>query len=82
MFEARNRIHFIYRNITNVVRFYSGPIKFTLLWLDGIDKMVGQHPTTRDADEERNGDKPPPHEARKHGDGLNSCVGICLLELL
>ena len=45
MFEARNRIHFIYRNITNVVRFYSGPIKFTFGLLDGIDKMVRQHLT-------------------------------------
>ena len=29
----------------SVVRFYSGPVKFTLGWLDRIDKMIRQYPT-------------------------------------
>ena len=29
----------------SVVRFYSGPVKFTLGWLDKIDKMIRQHLT-------------------------------------
>ena len=43
IFEARNRIHFINQNVMSVVRFYSGPIKFTLGWLDIIDMMIRQH---------------------------------------
>ena len=45
VFEARNWIHFVNQNIMSVVRFYSGPVKFTLGWLDRIDKMVRQHLT-------------------------------------
>ena len=37
VFDARNWIHFINQNIMSVVRFYSGPVKFTLGWLDRID---------------------------------------------
>ena len=44
-FEARNWIHFINQNVMSVVRFYSGPIKFTLGWLDRVDKMIRQHLT-------------------------------------
>ena len=33
-FEARNWIHFINQNVMSVVRFYSGPVKFTTGWLD------------------------------------------------
>ena len=29
----------------SVVRFYSGPVKFTLGWLDRIDKLIRQHLT-------------------------------------
>ena len=45
VFEARNVIHFINQNIMSVIRFYSGPVKFTLGWLDRIDPMIRQHLT-------------------------------------
>ena len=30
VFEARNWVHFINQNVMSVIRFYSGPVKFTL----------------------------------------------------
>ena len=45
VFEERNRIQFINQNVMSVVQFYSGPVKFTLEWLDSMDKMVRQHVT-------------------------------------
>ena len=38
VFEVRNWIHFTNQNIMSIVRFYSGPVKFTLGWLDRIDR--------------------------------------------
>ena len=46
-FEARNRIHFINQNVMSVVGFYSGPVRFTLGWLDRIDQMIRQHLTSQ-----------------------------------
>ena len=43
--ETRNWIQSINKNVTSVVRFYSGPVKFTLGWLDRVDMMVRQHLT-------------------------------------
>ena len=31
------------QNIMSIVRFYSGPVKFTLGWLDGVDRTIRQH---------------------------------------
>ena len=45
VFESQNWIHFINQNIMSVVRFYSGPVKFTLGWLDNIDRMIRQRLT-------------------------------------
>ena len=45
VFEARNWIHFVNQNIMSVVRFYSGPVKFTIGWLDRIDLLIRQHLT-------------------------------------
>ena len=45
VFEAKNRIHFINQNVMSVIRFYSGPVKFTLGWLDGMDRLIRQHLT-------------------------------------
>ena len=45
VFETRNWIQHINRNIMSVVRFFSGPVKFTLGWLDRIDMMIRQHLT-------------------------------------
>ena len=47
VFEARNWIHFINQNVMSVVRFYSGPVKFTLGWLDRIDLVIRQHLTSQ-----------------------------------
>ena len=63
VFEAMNRIRFINRNIMSVVRFYSGPVKFTLGGLDRMDQTIRQSLTPRDAYEARRGDKPPRYEA-------------------
>ena len=43
VFESRNWVQYINQNVMSVVRFYSEPVKFTLGWLDGIDKMIRQH---------------------------------------
>ena len=43
VFEARNWIQFINQNVMSVVRFYSGPVKFTLRWLDRPDRTIRQH---------------------------------------
>ena len=44
-FESRNWVQFVNQNIMSVVRFYSGPVKFTLGWLDRVDMMIRQHLT-------------------------------------
>ena len=33
--------------VMSVVRFYSGPVKLTIGWLDRIDKTIRQHLTRR-----------------------------------
>ena len=45
VFETRNWIHYVNQNIMSVVRFYSGPVKFTLGWLDRADMMIRRHLT-------------------------------------
>ena len=45
VFETRNWIHFINQNVMSVIRFYSGPVKFALGWLDMIDMMIRPHLT-------------------------------------
>ena len=83
VFEARNRIHSINQNILSVVRFYSGPVKFTLGWLDRIDKVIRQHLTSqgmlmkRGMATSRLYTKPD-----DMGIGLKSCVGVYLFELV
>ena len=44
-FESRNWVRYVNKNIVSIVRFYSGPVRFTIGWLDGIDKMIRQHLT-------------------------------------
>ena len=83
VFEARNWIQFINQNVMSVVRFYSGPVKFTLGWLDRIDKMNRQHLTQqgllmkRGMATSRLYMKPD-----DMGMGLKSSVGVYLLELV
>ena len=82
VFEARNWIHFINQNVMSVIRFYSGPVKFTLGWLDMIDKMIHQHLTRQGMTMKRG-----MATARLYmkpddmGLGLKSCVAVYLLEL-
>ena len=67
----------------SVIRFYSGPVKFTLGWLDRIDKLIRQHLTghwmltKRGMTTSRLYMKPD-----DMGMGLKSCVGVYLLELV
>ena len=83
VFEAKNWIRFINQNVMSVVRFYSGPVKFTLWWLDPVDMMVRQHLTKqgmlmkRGMATSRLYMKPD-----DMGIGLKSCVGVYLLELV
>ena len=83
VFETRNWAHFINQNVMSVVRFYSGPVKFTLGWLDGIDKMIRQRLTKEEMLMKRGMAtsrlfmKPD-----DMGFGLNSSVGVYLLELV
>ena len=46
-FETRNWIQYVNQNIMSVIRFFSGPVKFTLGWLDKIDKIIRQHLTSQ-----------------------------------
>ena len=66
VFEARNWIQYINQNVMSVIRFFSGPVKFTLGCLDRVDMTNRQHLTSqaRDVDEKRHGDEPPLHEPR------------------
>ena len=83
VFEARNRIHFVNQNIMSVVRFYSGPVKFTLGWLDRIDLTIRHHLTSqgmlmkRGMATSRLYMKPD-----DMGMGLKSSVAVYLLELV
>ena len=44
-FESRNWILYVNQNLMSVVQFDSGPVKFTLGWLDRMDMMIRQHLT-------------------------------------
>ena len=43
VFEARNWIHFINHYVMRVIQFSSGPLKFTIGWIDRIDRTIRQH---------------------------------------
>ena len=82
-FEARNWIHYVNENITSVVRFYSGPVRFTLGWLDRVDRTIRQHLTEQGMLMKRG------MATRRlymgpddMGLGLKSCVAVYLLELV
>ena len=83
VFETRNWIHYINQNVMSVVRFYSGPVKFTLGWLDRMDRTILQHLTQegmlmkREMATSRLYMKP-----EDMGMGLRSCVGVYLVELV
>ena len=83
MFEFKNWINYINRNAMSIVRFYSGPVRFTLGWLDGIDKMVRQHLTQQGMLMKRGMTTSSLYmKPDDMGLGLNGRVGVCLLELV
>ena len=82
-FEARNWIHFIDQNVTSLVLFYSGPVKFTLGLFDRIDKMFRQHLTSQGMLMKRGMATSRLYMSPDDmGLGLKSCVGVYMLELV
>ena len=83
VFEARNWIQYINQNVMSVVRFYSGPVKFTLGWLDRIDIMIRQHLTSQGMLMKRGMATSRLYMSPNDmGMGLKSCVAVYLLELV
>ena len=83
VFEARNWTTYVNQNIMSVVRFYSGPVKFTLGWLDHVDMMIRQHLTKQGL--LMKGGMATSRLFMKPDDmgmGLKSCVGVYLVELV
>ena len=83
VYETRNWIHFINQNVMSVIRFYSGPVKFTLGWLDRMDMTIRQHITEQGLLMKRG--MATSRLYMSHDDigmGLKSCVGVCLVELV
>ena len=80
VFETKNWIHFINQNIMSVIRFYSGPVRFTLGWLDRIDRMIRQHITQQGLLMKRGMATSRLYTSPDDmGLGLKSCVGVYLL---
>ena len=83
VFEARNWIQYVNQNIMSVVRFYSGPVKFTLGWLDRIDRLIRQHLTSQGMLMKRGMATSRLYMSPDDmGFGLKSCVAVYLLELV
>ena len=83
VFEARNWIQFINQNVMSVVRFYSGPVKFTLVWLDRTDTMIRQHLSSQGMLMKRGMATSRLYMSPDDmGMGLKCCVGVYLLELV
>ena len=67
----------------SVIRFYSGPVKFTLGWLDRIDKLIRQHLTQQGLLMKRGmATSRQDMSPDDMGMGLKGCVGVYLLELV
>ena len=83
VFEVRNWIHFINQNVMSIVRFYSGPVKFTLGWLDRMDMVIRQHLTQQGMLMKRGMATSRLYmEPDDIGLGLKSAVAVYLLELV
>ena len=83
VFETRNWIHFINQNVMSVIRFYSGPVKFTLGWLDRIDMVIRQHLTSQGMLMKRGMATSRLYMSPNDmGMGLKSSVAVYLLELV
>ena len=67
----------------SVVRFYSGPVKFTLGLLDKVDMMICQHLTQQGLLMKRGMATSRLYTSPDDiGMGLKSCIGVYLLELV
>ena len=67
----------------NVVRFYSGPVKFTLGWLDRMDTVIRQHLTRRGMLMKRGMAKSRLYTSTDDmGIGQKTTVGVFLLQLV
>ena len=74
---------YVNKNIMSVVRFYSGPVKFTIGWLDRIDKTIRQHLTKQGMLMKRDMAMSYLYMSPDDmGMGLKSCVGVYLVELV
>ena len=83
VFEARNWIHFINQNIMSVIQFFSGPVKFTLGWLDRVDLTIRQHLTGQGMLMKKGmATRRLYMRPEDMGMGLKSCLGVYLLELV
>ena len=83
VFESRNWVQYINQNIMSLVRFYSGPVKFTLGWLDRIDRTIRQHLTKQGMLMKRGMATSRLYmRPEDTGIGLKSCVAVYLLELV
>ena len=66
-----------------LVRFYSGPVKFTLGWLDRMDMMIRQHLTKQGLLMKRGMATSRLYMSPDDmGFGLKSCVAVYLMELV
>ena len=82
-FESWNWIVLIDQNAMSVIRFYSGPVKFTLGWLDHVDMMIRQHLTGQGMLMKRGMATSRLYMSPDDmGMGLKSCVGVYLVELV
>ena len=83
VFEARNWIQLINQNIMSVIRFYSGPVKFTLGWLDRMDRTIRQHLSRQGLLMKRGMAMSRLYmKTDDMGLGLKSCVAVYLVELV
>ena len=83
VFEARNLVPYINQNVMSVIRFYSGPVKFTLGRLDSVDKLIRQHLACQGMLMKRGMATSRLYMSPDDmGIGLKSCVGVYLLELV
>ena len=66
----------------SVIRFYSGPVKFTLGWLDRMDRLIRQHLTSQGMLMKRGMATSRLYMSPDDtGMGLKSCVAVYLLDL-
>ena len=67
----------------SVIRFHSGPVKFTIWWLDRIDRLI-RHNLTRQGmmTKRRMATSRLYMKPDDMGIGLKSCVAVYLLELV